>query len=88
MTIQNPTKKPIPQQDFLRDAMQSLSMTRKQFAGRLNTSERRLNNWLLPTTSSGYRELDPAIWQFVREIVAAHEGTKKSDMVGYAAPKT
>jgi aspartate carbamoyltransferase catalytic subunit len=67
------TTKPIPQQDFLRDAMQRLSMTRKQLAARLSTPERRLNNWLLPTTSAGYRELDPTIWQFIREIVAAHE---------------
>lgn len=78
MTIKKPIKKPIPQQDFLRDAMQSLSMTRKQLAARLNTSERRLNNWLLPTTSTGYRELDPTIWQFIREIVAAHKSTRKS----------
>ena len=48
-------------------------MTRKQLAERLSTPERRLNNWLLPTTSAGYRELDPTIWQFIREIVAAHE---------------
>lgn len=78
MPIKKPTKKPIPQQDFLRDAMQRMSMTRKQLAVRLNTSERRLNNWLLPTTSVGYRELDPTIWQFIREIVAAYEATEKS----------
>lgn len=66
----------IPQQDFLRDAMQRLSMTRKELAERLSTPERRLNNWLLPTTSAGYRELDPTIWQFIREIVAAHKKEK------------
>lgn len=87
MPAKKPAKTPIPQQDFLRDAMQRLSMTRKQLAARLSTSERRLNNWLLPTTSAGYRELDPTIWQFIREIVAAHEETKKSDVVGYAGPK-
>lgn len=76
MPSKKPATKPIPQQDFLRDAMQRLSMTRKQLAERLSTPERRLNNWLLPTTSAGYRELDPTIWQFIREIVAAHEKEK------------
>lgn len=76
MPSKKPATKSIPQQDFLRDAMQRLSMTRKQLAERLSTPERRLNNWLLPTTSAGYRELDPTIWQFIREIVVAHEKEK------------
>jgi transcriptional regulator with XRE-family HTH domain len=60
------------QQEFLRDAMNQLDMTRERFADRLNTSKRRLDNWLLPSTSAGFRELDPTIWQFIREILEFH----------------
>ena len=65
---------PLSQQEFLRDAMSRLGMTRKEFAARLNTTERRLDNWLLPFDSGGFREMDSVVWQFVREIVVAHEG--------------
>ena len=67
-------KKTMSQQEFLRDAMKQLGMTRQQFADRLGlTSVYRLNNWLLPSESSGFRELDPVIWQFVREILVAEK---------------
>lgn len=63
-------KKPIPQQDFLRDAMATLGMTRDQFADRLGTTRRRLDNWLLPCDSKGYREMDEIAWAFIREIMS------------------
>ena len=59
----------LPQQEFLRDAMSRLNMTREQFADRLGTSKRRLDNWLLPSTSKGFREMDEVVWKFVREIL-------------------
>jgi transcriptional regulator with XRE-family HTH domain len=59
----------VSQQNFLRDAMQRLDMTRDQFAARLGASRRRLDNWLLPSDSAGFRELDPVIGTFVREIL-------------------
>lgn len=59
----------ISQQEFLRDAMERLGMTRDQFAVRINASRRRLDNWLLPEGSPGLRKLDPVAWAFVREIV-------------------
>ena len=62
-------KKPMSQQEFLRDAMQRMDMTRDQFADRIGASRRRLDNWLLPSDSAGFRELDPVIWTFVREII-------------------
>lgn len=65
--------KPVPQQEFLREAMRCLGMTRKQFADRICATERRLDNWLLPSESAGFRELDPTVWQFIREIVEAHK---------------
>lgn len=63
-------KKPVTQQEFLRDTMQHLDMTRQQFADRLSTKKRRLDTWLLPSESKEFRELDPTIWQFIREIIA------------------
>jgi len=42
----------------------------KQLADRLHLSKkRRLDDWLLPADSKGFRELDPTIWQFIREIL-------------------
>jgi hypothetical protein len=66
-----PSKKTklMTQQEFLRHAITQLKMTRSEFAHRLNASERRINNWMLPTESKGFRDLDPTIWQFIREIL-------------------
>ena len=62
---------PLTQQEFLRNTMASLDMTREAFAARIAASPRRLANWLLPTGSQGFRELDAVIWRLLREIVAA-----------------
>lgn len=64
------TSKPIPQQEFLREAMTALDMTRDQFADRIGTSRRRLDNWLLPSESKGFREMDEMAWKFIREILS------------------
>ena len=64
-----PKKKVVPQQEFLRDAMKRLGMTRQKFADRICASKRRLDSWLLPSESKEFRELDPTIWQFIREIL-------------------
>jgi hypothetical protein len=53
--------------------MERLDMTRQQFADRLDTSKRRLDNWLLPTESDEFRKLDPTIWLFIREIIETHK---------------
>lgn len=57
------------QQDFLRDAMERLGMTRQQFADRIGGSKRALDNWLLPSDSSGFRSMPDPIWTLVREIL-------------------
>jgi len=69
-------KKPVAmtQQAFLRHAMDTLGMTRDQFAERIGASRRRLDTWLLPSDSTGFRELDSMAWKFVREILGAGEG--------------
>lgn len=60
---------PVSQQDFLRRAMELLEMTRDQFAERIGASRRRLDTWLLPSDSKGFRELDSVAWKFIREIL-------------------
>lgn len=67
-------KPPLSQQAFLRDAMEQLQMTRDEFALRLGASRRRVDNWLLPSDSAGFRELDPVVWNYVREIVEREAG--------------
>lgn len=62
-------KKAMSQQEFLRSAMAQLGMTRQQFADRIHASKRRLDSWLLPAASNEFRELDPTIWQFIREVL-------------------
>ena len=64
---------PMTQQAFLRHAMETLGMTRDQFAERIGASRRRLDTWLLPSDSTGFRELDSMAWKFVREILGVDE---------------
>jgi aspartate carbamoyltransferase catalytic subunit len=59
----------IAQQEFLRNAMTKLGMTRDEFADRIGTNRRRLDNWLLPSDSNGFREMDEMAWKFIREIL-------------------
>ena len=59
----------LSQQEFLRDAMARLDMTRDAFVLRLGATRRRLDNWLLPVDSAGFRELDSVVWNYIREIV-------------------
>ena len=69
------TEQTIAQQEFLRNAMTQLNMSRDEFANRIGTNRRRLDNWLLPSESSGFREMDEMAWKFIREIL---QNTKKS----------
>ena len=59
----------LTQQEFLRVAMVTLGLTREQFAARLGTSKRRVDNWLLPSESKEFRSMDDMVWNFVREIL-------------------
>lgn len=64
---------PKPQQEFLRDAMSRLGMTRDQFAERIGTKKRTLDNWLLSSESAEYRGMPDMAWKFVREILENHK---------------
>lgn len=63
----------LTQQEFLRQAMTTLGLTREQFAKRLGTSKRRVDNWLLPTDSKEFRSMDDMVWNFVREILSNNQ---------------
>lgn len=59
------------QQEFLRDAMEQLGhLTREQFAERIGTKRRTLDNWLLPDASAEHRGMPEMAWKFIREILA------------------
>lgn len=57
------------QQDFLREAMQSLGLTRTAFATRISVSEKTLNKWMAPVDTSDYRNMPDVVWAYVREIL-------------------
>lgn len=63
------------QQEFLREAMGELAMTRDAFAARLACPRRTLDKWLLPSESKDHRAMDEAMWKFVREVIE-HERLK------------
>ncbi len=44
-------------------------MTREQFAERIGTKKRTLDNWLLSPESSEYRNMPDMAWKFVQEIL-------------------
>jgi len=60
---------PITQQKFLRQAMETLGMTREQFAERIGAKKRGLDNWLLPSDSKEFRAMPEMAWKFIREIL-------------------
>lgn len=63
------------QQEFLREAMAELEMTRAEFAQRIGCPVPTLNKWLLPGESEQSRPMAETIWVLVREILA-HERLK------------
>jgi len=63
----------ITQQEFLRQAMDTLGMTREQFAERIGTKKRGLDNWLLPSDSKESRAMPEMAWKFIQEILQHHK---------------
>jgi DNA-binding transcriptional regulator YiaG len=64
---------PKSQQEFLREAMATLGLTREQFADRIGTKKRGLDNWLLPSESKEFRPMPEMAWKFIREILENHK---------------
>ncbi|MFJ2991232.1 transcriptional regulator [Pandoraea sp. NPDC087047] len=57
------------QQEFLRDAMGKLGMTRAAFAKRISVPDKTLDKWLAPANTSDYRAMPDVVWAYVREIL-------------------
>jgi hypothetical protein len=64
------------QQEFLREAMQSLGLTRSGFAARISVPEKTLDKWLAPANTGDYRNMPDVVWAYIREILVWN--TKKS----------
>jgi transcriptional regulator with XRE-family HTH domain len=63
-----------PQHEYLKDAMATLGLTRAEFADRVGTTRRALDNWLLQEGSSEFRTMPEMAWKFIGEIL---ENSKK-----------
>lgn len=63
------------QEEFLRDAANTLDLTQKELAGRMCAPWETFRKWLMPIGSTSYREMPEVAWQMVREILA-HEKPK------------
>ena len=63
------------QQDFLRDAMQSLSLTRFGLAQRISVPEKTLNKWMSPTNAADFRRMPDVVWAYIREILVWDRAT-------------
>lgn len=57
------------QQDFLRDAMSKLGMTRAAFAKRISVPDKTLDKWLAPANTSDFRAMPDVVWAYIREIL-------------------
>ena len=62
--------KEISQQDFLRDAMQRLGMTREQFCKRISVPPKTFNKWMAPTGANDYRNMPEMAWSYIRDILS------------------
>lgn len=58
-----------PQQEFLRQAMESLGMTRDAFAKRFTVPRRTLDKWLLPDDSNDFRALPDMARAYIAEVL-------------------
>jgi aspartate carbamoyltransferase catalytic subunit len=65
-------KSQLTQQEFLRDAMHCLGMTRDEFSQRIAVKRKTLDNWLLPPSESA-RGMPDMAWKFIQEILDKEE---------------
>jgi predicted transcriptional regulator len=57
------------QQEFLREAMSALGMTRAAFAKRISVPEKTLDKWMAPASTADFRNMPEVVWAYVREIL-------------------
>lgn len=67
MTVRNARSQ--TQQEFLREAISQLGMTRAAFAKRISVPEKTLDKWLAPQNTSDARSMPDVVWAYVREIL-------------------
>lgn len=72
------------QRRFLLDAMAQLGIDRAELASRLCVGEAVVDAWLQENSvAQGFRDLEPATWQLVRELLRSHgTGTAPPRRVG------
>ena len=58
-----------PQQEFLRQAMEALGMTRDAFSKRFTVPRRTLDKWLLPDGSNDFRPLPDMARAYIAEVI-------------------
>jgi transcriptional regulator with XRE-family HTH domain len=75
-TIAQEERLSLPQQEFLREAMLELGLTRESFAKRIGAPWETFKKWLLPAESGGNREMPAIAWSLVREVIE-HERLKR-----------
>jgi hypothetical protein len=63
------------QQDFLRDAMGRLGMTRDEFAAHVCVANRTLHKWLLPSDSTDFRVLPESGREYIARVLAREAGS-------------
>lgn len=57
------------QQEYLRDVVRRLGMTRAQFAERISTPIKTVDKWMLPADSTSAAVMANNLWRFVSEVV-------------------
>lgn len=58
------------QQEFLRDAMTQLNMTRDEMCKRISVPRKTFDKWLAPVGSNEHRNMPEIAWAYIREILA------------------
>ena len=61
------------QQEFLRDAMKQLGMTRQQLCDRIAVPIKTFDKWLLPTENNDFHNMPKIADKYIREILTAHQ---------------
>jgi hypothetical protein len=62
--------KDLNQQEFLRDAMARLNMTRDEMCKRISVPRKTFDKWLAPEGSNEHRGMPEIAWAYIREILA------------------
>lgn len=68
----------INQQQFLRDAMATLKLSREQMSQTLGCSQRGLDKWLLPNESQDFRAMSPQVITQVKTLLKMGPAVKDS----------